>query len=192
MGTEETKKYDDRFRVVVAMGLFILFVFIWSSCVSIVGVRAAKDNGKGSKTAETEKKGSGEKDDEKKEITPDALGELLLEGVDFSAKLTKATDSMASNLVIVSDNSKLQIYMASGSYADEIIIIKAADNEAAENDKAAVEQHIRDKRSEFEKYKADEVKKLDNAYIVCKDSYVISCVSNNAEQAEKIVMEALK
>ena len=190
MGTEETKKYEDRFRIIVAMGLFTLFVFIWSSCVAIVSINAA-DKGGDSRKEDT-KKDEADSGSIEKEISIDDIGKKLLDGGEFSAKMTKATDDMAGNLVFASNKSELLIYLASGTYADEIILIKSEDKGKAESDKAAVEQHLADKKDEFEKYNAKEAKKIDNAYVVCKDCYVAACVSNNSEQAEKIITEALK
>ena len=84
------------------------------------------------------------------------------------------------------------IYMGSGATAEEASVFEAKDEESAKKMEEAAKKHIQTQRDAFEDYIPEEVKKLDGAIVEQKGRYVAVCVTDDTENARKVIDEYLK
>lgn len=194
-----------RFPIVAVMCAFVLFVVIWSFTQTVKGINLEKDN---PVSAEKEQKEDGQKEEDGqqeeedkpeedkvksgKDINMEALAKKLIKEVGFETKLSKIDDSVASGMISVVDGTELRIYMGNGSSADELILMKAGSESAAEDNMKSAEEHLKELQSSLADYLPEQAKKVDSAVKVQSGDYVFICVTADTEKAAKIINNAVK
>ena len=88
--------------------------------------------------------------------------------------------------------SALNIYMGSGNFSDELIIVRSADEEKAEKDQKVVEDYLKDMRKSFEAYIPEQAKKISDAVIIRSGCYVTACVSGDSDNAKDVILSEFK
>lgn len=182
------KKYVSRFFAIFLMGLFIVVVSIWALAHSFLNIKSGKvinQTAGGSSNV-----GANSKSNEV--VDMDNLGDNVLSRVSFETEIALIDDSMARGLIRVDDMSELKLYMGSGNYSDLLILVKAVNDETAKADQQIVEQYLIDMRESFESYMPEQAKKISDAYIARSGCYLAVCVTNDIDNAEKVILAAFK
>ena len=134
--------------------------------------------------------------EEPKDVTIDvaALADALKAAVPFSDELTEPNDAALLNFYNIdeADIAAKKVYVSSGATAEEIAVFEGTDEAAAGRIKTAVDERIADQKSAFEDYNPEEQKKLNDPVIVTTGKYVILCVSDDNDSAEKCIDEYTK
>ena len=183
------KKYVSRFFAVFLMGLFVVVVSIWALAHSFLNIKNGRvlnqtvQGGNNSLSADSR---------ENEIVDMDNLGDNVLSRVAFETEIELIDDAMARGLIRVDDTSELKLYMGSGNYSDLLILVKAASDDIAKSDQEIVEQYLMDMRESFEAYMPEQAKKISDAYIARSGCYLAVCVTNDIDNAEKVILAAFK
>ena len=197
-----------RFPIVAGMCVFVLFVMIWSFTQTVKGINLEKDNPVSAmedqaqdKDSQKDEDGQADNDNTEepkeevksgKEINMEALAKKLIKEVGFETKLAKLDDSVASGMIAAADGTELKIYMGNGSSADELILMKAESESAAQDNMKSAEEHLKEMQKSMEGYLPEQAKKIDNAVKVQSGTYVFICVAADTAKAKKIINNAVK
>lgn len=190
-----------RFPIVAGMCVFVIFVMIWSFTQTVKGINLEKNSPTGSEPSasqQTEQPKEDEAEPKKeevksgKDINMAALAKKLIKGVSFETKLAKLDDSVASGMIATADGTELMIYMGNGSSADELILMKAGSESAAEENMGNAEAHLKELQQSLADYLPEEAKKIDSAVKVQSGAYVFVCVTADSEKAKKLINNAVK
>ena len=90
---------------------------------------------------------------------------------------------------MINDGAVLQT--SSGGVADEVSVMHLKKSEDVSIAKSKLEDRITERRQEFSGYKPEEVYKLDNARVVVQGNYVALIVSDDADQVEAALRNAI-
>ena len=90
---------------------------------------------------------------------------------------------------MIDDGAVLQT--SSGGVADEVSVMHMKKSEDVSIAKSKLEDRITERRQEFSGYKPEEVYKLDNARVVVQGNYVALIVSDDADQVEAALRNAI-
>ena len=90
---------------------------------------------------------------------------------------------------MIDDGAVLQT--SSGGVADEVSVMHLKKSEDVSIAKSKLEDRITERRQEFSGYKPEEVYKLDNARVVVQGNYVALIVSDDADQVEAALRNAI-
>ena len=126
---------------------------------------------------------------EKKEnVTPEELGDTLIKQISFDTELS-AMDAEVSETMVgtQSKDTEVILYMGEGTCADELLVLRAADEDSAKAELDSVQQHLGEMQTSFEDYLPKEAKKIEDAVIVQAGNYVIACVTKDSENAQKAI-----
>jgi hypothetical protein len=124
---------------------------------------------------------------------PDTVAQAVLDSVTFRDSLIKAEGDVAANYYKLDDTIiEHAIYISgSGATAEEIAILKVADQEDLENAKAILEKRIENLKLQFESYVPGEMVKLENPVILTEGDLAILVLADDQAAAETAVAEAL-
>lgn len=124
-------------------------------------------------------------------IDVDQLADQLKDGIEFQDEMNVVDGEMFPLLYDVEESSVVRnkVYVSSGATAEEIFVAEATDTQAASDIKKVLEQHIEDQKSSFESYIPEEMVKLKDPVLQVKGNYVILCISNENDTANKIIEE---
>ena len=90
---------------------------------------------------------------------------------------------------MIDDGAVLQT--SSGGVADEVSVMHLKKSEDVSIAKSKLEDRITERRQEFSGYKPEEVYKLENARVVVQGNYVALIVSDDADQVEAALRNAI-
>lgn len=117
----------------------------------------------------------------------DAMAEALINSGIFNSEMKEADTDIAMSLLPVSDQCEMKIYIGDGIYSDEIVIITAESEEAAEPAGDLLDAHLKDLRHSFEDYLPEETAKIDRAVQIRQGCYLAMCISNDEQKAKEIM-----
>lgn len=125
------------------------------------------------------------------EIIGKDLSAELMENASFSERLEEiGTESAAKRYLLNSDDySSITAYVGTASTCDEFVIVKTDD---AEGVVAKLNDYRESKRKEYEKYRPNETKKLDNAIVEVYEDAVVMIITNDTDIAQEAYNEYLK
>ena len=130
-----------------------------------------------------------------KNLTVDvgAMAKDLAEQVTYQDEMALISGDMAGMVYDIPEGvDNAVIYMGSGATAEEASVFEATDEDAAKKMLEAAKKHIKAQREAFENYIPEEVKKLDKAIIKQKGRYVAVCVTDDTDNAKKVIDGYLK
>lgn len=127
-----------------------------------------------------------------KEIDAAALAQSLTNEVSFDDEMENVDDDTISMYIDVPENIESVMYMGSGETAEEVAVFTAEDENAAGEMLENVKSHLDDQIASFKAYKAEEVKRVEEAVLEQKGKYVILCVSADSSKAKELIEEAFK
>ena len=123
-----------------------------------------------------------------KEVNVAALADELANTVQFDSELKRVS---LDNYLTVPEGAEAAAYMSTGTTAEEIIVVRCADDGEAKTMKAGIESFLADQRAEMERYQPEEVARMEKAVLAQKGSYVVLCVTSDTDKAESIIKEHL-
>lgn len=132
---------------------------------------------------------------DQKDLTIDvnAMAKDMAEQVTYQDQIALIDGDMAGMMYDIPEGvENVAIYMGSGATAEEASVFEAKDEETAKKMKTVAEEHIKNQRAAFEDYIPEEVKKLDKAIIEQEGRYVAVCVTDDTENAQKVIDGYLK
>ena len=183
------KKIVNRFFTVFFMAVFVVIFSICGTVSSIADIRSGKV--KEDKPASAlENVLGGQKDSDALDM--ENFRQNILSKVMFDTELQKLDDSSAHGMINVAEDSKIFLYTGSGNYSDLLVLVEASSETNAKSDQTAIEQHLKDMRESFEAYIPKEAKKISNALIVRSGCYIIVCVTDDIENAKRVVLAGLE
>ena len=169
---KKEKKATGRFLIVFIMALFTSAVFIWA-----IGGLIGNLNKKSPMQGESNDDIISDKTiSEVNKIDSEKLAENILSKVKFDTELKRIDSSVAEGMIKTDKESELNIYMGSGNFSDELIIVRSADEEKAEKDQKVVEDYLKDMRKSFEAYIPEQAKKISDARITYFTGASIICL----------------
>lgn len=130
--------------------------------------------------------------DSSKAVDTAALASSLLNDISYDEQLVQLDKEDITNYIDLEDNVEVQMYMSSGSTAEEVAVFTAKDKEGARRQKENVQSFLDDQRDSFSSYIPQEAKRIEDAVLVAEGNYVILCVSGHSEEAQVIIDQALK
>lgn len=120
------------------------------------------------------------------ELDTAAAADTLMQQVAFDTELSKANEVTAGLMFSLPEGVQAELYLGDGAYADELAVFTCENKESLSAVQSAVETHLMDKKSEFEKYMPEQVSKIENAVVTVKEPYVILCVSGDGNAASVV------
>lgn len=178
------QKTDYRLLLTAAMGVFVIAVMCW-------GVYGMIRDMNQTETVQTEQTKVKKQKKTDKKLDENALITNLLKTVAFETELKKLDDSVAGGMIATEEGTKLQVYMGNGSYADEIIVMTAENEKAAQTNQENAKTHLDEMETMFRDYIPKEAKKIENAVRVRCGCYVIVCVTSDTDTAKKVIDAAI-
>lgn len=127
----------------------------------------------------------------KKAIVAEDLAREINERAAFSEKLTELDENGAEHYFLLNPNDyeKMTAYVSTKAVCDEFVIIETS-SPATVIDK--LNAHLSKLKSEYGKYRPEQEKKTDNAFISEYNGTVVMIVSSDAALAEQIFNEYTK
>jgi len=124
-------------------------------------------------------------------ITMDAnaVADKLATTIKFSDQMSPVVEKTALKLFGLEKGTvtKLKVYESTGATAEEVAVFEGKDEAASAIVKTAVQQRIEDQRAGFKDYQPNEMAKLKAPVLVTKGKYIILCVSDDNQNAQKII-----
>ena len=125
---------------------------------------------------------------DKASATVDAagLGKALAERVQFDTALS-AID--AGDYLELPEKCEASAYMSDGSTVEEIFVVQCSDKTDASAVKVSMQSLLDSQKQEMERYKPEEVARLDNAIFATSGTCVVLCVTNDTDTANAVIKE---
>lgn len=178
------QKKGNQLYIVSALALLVLAVSLWAFVQGVQ--REMEPVAELAATRQEEQK----QDVQQETYTVEELGTALLEQISFDTELTAIESSVAGTMVgTQSGDTEVILYMGEGTCADELLVLRAADEDGARAELDSVQQHLGEMQASFEDYLPGEAKKIEDAVIVQQGSFVIACVTSDAENAQKVIQK---
>lgn len=133
--------------------------------------------------------GCGKQETVSKQWNVDQIANQLYTEIAYEDTLTKVDDAMLEILYEINpDDVKQQMVYCSGAVtAEEIAVFEMNSEDAAKEAEKKLEQRVKDQIEGFQDYLPKEVVKLDKAIIKRQGNMVVLSISNDSEQAKKIL-----
>ena len=127
-------------------------------------------------------------------INVNDLANTLYTELSFEDQLTETNDDMIAFLYGVSEEDVVEskVYISAGATTEEIAIFRCSSKEAVQRITEAAENRLASQRTSVQSYKLEELSRLEDAVLRIEGTYVILCVSNDHDGAQKIIDNALK
>lgn len=127
------------------------------------------------------------KNEETKNLDPQAALQALLTQLDFDTELKDVGDSGAMYFPDLPEGATVKMYAGSGYYADKVALITVAQESDVETAMNSVKTHVQQLRSQFQSYIPEEVPKIDNAVIWQQGTSIILCISPDYQKAQSVI-----
>ena len=118
---------------------------------------------------------------DKASATVDAAGR-----VQFDTALS-AID--AGDYLELPEKCEASAYMSDGSTVEEIFVVQCSDKTDASAVKVSMQSLLDSQKQEMERYKPEEVARLDNAIFATYGTCVVLCVTNDTDTANAVIKE---
>ena len=127
------------------------------------------------------------------ELDSQQLAQDLMDGRVFGETLNELDAAAADLLVGTELNGEETVaYVGTGATSEELLIVKSADEAAAETCLTTLQTHLEERKALYASYLPEESFKLENAYLAQEGQYVIFCVASDSDKAAEIIGEAIK
>lgn len=127
------------------------------------------------------------------EPVSDASASDITAAVTAEIEIPSAVEKTADNIgafydvdtASVTDMSVL--ICGSGAYPDELAVFKFTDEEAAKAGAEAVQKRLQSQIDTYADYTPDEMYKLDDAFVITKDNWVVMAACSDNARAKEII-----
>ncbi len=115
------------------------------------------------------------------------MAESLIENISFDDDLVALSDSVVEASYKYDGALETVVYAGGGATAEKIILVKADNDDDALDIAKKLEEYKDTQIAWFTDYRAQEVTRLNSAYIEIFDTYVVYCVSSNQDESADAV-----
>lgn len=128
-----------------------------------------------------------------KDVSVDELADNLSQNVTYAEPLNALEPEAVERAFRIdsADTSAVKAYLGSGATVDEVSVWEGTDDKAAERIEQALKDRVETRTADYSDYMPDEVPKLENAILVRQGKYVVLCVTEDAQNAQKLIDEGL-
>lgn len=120
-------------------------------------------------------------------VNAQALFDTILAKVQFDTQLENAGDNTALYFTELPAGAKLTLFVGSGYYADEAVLVTADTQSDADAAEAMLRSHLQQRRDQFANYLPEEVSKIDDAVLWRQDSTLILCITRDVDTLKQIL-----
>ena len=128
---------------------------------------------------------------DKTSATVDAAGlsKALAERVQFDDTMTAVSADDLGFYLELPAKCEVGAYMSSGATAEEIFVVQCYDKTDAAAVKVSMQSFLDNQKQEMERYKPEEVARLNNAIFATYGTCVVLCVTNDTDSANTVIKE---
>ena len=117
------------------------------------------------------------------------LAKALAERVSFDSTMTALSADDLGFYLELPVKCEVGAYMSSGATAEEIFVVQCYDKTDAAAVKVSMQSFLDSQKQEMERYKPEEVARLDNAIFATYGTCVVLCVTNDTDTANTVIKE---
>ncbi len=128
--------------------------------------------------------GCGEK---QQSVNLDILSQELLDKVTFQDDLVLLDREVATHLYPMAEDTKGRVLAGSGATAEEIALFETKEESEAKKMLEAAQKRVESQKAAFENYAPKEMEKLNKAIIFQKGNYVVVCITDDVDNAQKVL-----
>ena len=128
--------------------------------------------------------GCGEK---QQSVNLDILSQELLDKVTFQDDLVLLDQEVATHLYPMTEDTKGKVLAGSGATAEEIALFETKEESEAKKMLEVAQKRVESQKSAFENYAPKEMEKLNKAIIFQKGNYVVVCITDDGDNAKKVL-----
>jgi hypothetical protein len=172
--------------------LAVLSIVTLTASAVLYGCGGSGDAKKTSSAASTAKASSA-KGSEAAAVDVTKVADRLLNEIKYDDKLAEPEAETIDIIYpgLPQDKIKaMKIYVSSsGGTAEEIAAFEANDEEAAKEIETKLNERVETQKASFKNYVPEELKRLENAFVIRKGNYVYLSVSADPDKAKSIIEE---
>ena len=119
-------------------------------------------------------------------VDAEGLGKALTERVQFDSTMSVID---AGDYLELPEGSSAAAYMSDGSTMEEIFVVQCSDKTDASAVKVSMQSLLDSQKQEMERYKPEEVARLDSAIFATYGTCVVLCVTSDTDTANAVIKE---
>lgn len=123
-----------------------------------------------------------------KDVDPADLVDAIYNTVGFEAEMKSVS---VDNYLTLPEGARAAARMSNGTTAEEIIVVRCANEADTKAVKEEIEQFLADQRVDVERYQPQEAARMENAVLTQRGAYVVLCVSADADKVQQVIKEHL-
>lgn len=116
-----------------------------------------------------------------------ALFATILDRVTFETPLENAGENTGLYFTDIPESAELVLYVGSGYYADEAVLVTVTQESDAAAAEAMLRQHLQQRRDQFANYLPEEVGKIDDAVLWQQGNVLILCITKDLDTLNAIL-----
>ncbi len=120
-------------------------------------------------------------------VNLDILSQELLDKATFQEELVLLDREVATHLYPMAEDTKGRVLAGSGATAEEIALFETKEESEAKNMLEAAQKRVESQKAAFENYAPKEMEKLNKAIVFQKGNYVVVCITDDVDNAQKIL-----
>lgn len=120
-------------------------------------------------------------------VDTDALTKAVLSEVKFESELTEVNETVLSVTYALPEGAVGTAYLGSSTAADQLAVFTLKNADDAKTVKTMLEQKVTSLHDTFAAYDVPELTKIDNAVIRVKGNYAVFCITDDYENAAKLI-----
>ena len=120
------------------------------------------------------------------------LGKALSERVQFDDTMSAVSYDDLKFYLELPEKCEVGAYMSTGATAEEIFVVQCYNKTDAAAVKVSMQSYLDSQKQEMERYKPEEVARLNNAIFATYGTCVVLCVTSDADTARGIIKEYVK
>ena len=127
----------------------------------------------------------------KTSATVDAAGlaDALAQRVQFDSEMKAVTSDDLGFYIELPAKCEVGAYMSVGATSEEIFVVQCYDKTDAAAVKVSMQSYLDSQKQEMERYKPEEVARLNNAIFATYGTCVVLCVTNDTATANAVIKE---
>ena len=128
--------------------------------------------------------------EKEKEYDAPALVQSILSQVKFDDELAAVGDAAALYFADLPEGAKVELYLGSGYFADEVALITLANAKDMDKAKKSVDAHLAQVHTQFSQYIPEELDKIGDAVVWQNGKYIIVCITDAHMDVKTILNNA--
>ena len=117
------------------------------------------------------------------------LGKALSERVQFDDTMSPVSYDDLKFYLELPEKCEVGAYMSTGATAEEIFVVQCYNKTDAAAVKVSMQSYLDSQKQEMERYKPEEVARLNNAIFAIYGTCVVLCVTNDTATANAVIKE---